>query len=87
MLSAECWLLQAKSFKGSQVLLLQVACQKRKPRIDGSFCSVLRILGQEIHCICSTKGSDKLMARLYDYTRDDKSLVLIAEYSVLIADC
>ena len=33
--------------KGYPVFLLQVACQKRKPQIDGWFLCVLHILGQE----------------------------------------
>ena len=64
MLSAECWLLQAKYVRGYLVFLLQVACQK---------ISVLHILGQELHSLYSKIGGYKLMAALYDYTRGDTS--------------
>ena len=40
MLTAGCWLLQAKAVG----VLLLVVCQKRKPQIDGLFLSVRHIL-------------------------------------------
>ena len=74
MLSAECWLLQAKYARGYLVFLIQVACQKFKPQVDNCFfLSVVHILGQELHSLYSKNGGYKLMAALYDYTRGDTS--------------